>query len=79
MQWLPKLGRGGDTRRRLLTKMNEALGKAMETQAWSDHARDCSYMNGKQHRELDDAWQHVGAMLNRMIERADDFCKAARR
>jgi len=29
------------------------------------------------HHELDDAWQHIGAMLNRMIQRADDFCKPA--
>ena len=61
-----------------INKINEALGEAMETQAWLDHALDCGYVDGKQHRELDDAWQHVGAMLNRMIERADDFCKAAR-
>jgi hypothetical protein len=28
----------------------------------------------EKHRELDDAWQHIGAMLNRMIERTDSFC-----
>jgi four helix bundle protein len=60
-------------------KIDEALGEAMETQAWLDHARDCDYLDRKQHRELDDAWQHVGAMLNRMIERADGFCKSARK
>ena len=60
-------------------KIDEALGEATETQAWLDHAYDCEYVDRKQHRELDDAWQHVGAMLNRMIERADDFCKSARK
>ena len=57
-------------------KMNEALGEATETQAWLDHALACSYIDQNQHRQLDDAWQHIGAMLNRMIERAGDFCKS---
>jgi four helix bundle protein len=62
-----------------VNKIDEALGEAMETQAWLDHACDCDYLDRKQYRDLDDAWQHVGAMLNRMIERADDFCKSTRR
>ena len=60
-----------------INKVNEALGEAMETQAWLDHAHECGYIGAAQHDELDDAWQHIGAMLNRMIQRADDFCKAA--
>lgn len=57
-----------------VNKMDEALAEAMETQSWLDHALDCSYINPTVHRELDDAWQHIGAMLNRIIERADTFC-----
>ncbi len=57
-------------------KLSEALGEAMETQAWLDHARECGYINSAHHRELDEAWQHIGAMLNKMIQRAEDFCKA---
>ncbi len=60
-----------------INKIDEAMGEAMETQAWLDHAVDCEYLDNKQHRALDDAWQRVGAMLNRMIQRADDFCKSA--
>lgn len=60
-------------------KINEALGEAMETQAWLDHGLDCQYINPSQHRQLDAAWQSIGAMLNRMIERAGDFCKKANR
>jgi four helix bundle protein len=55
------------------------MGETMETQAWLDHALDCDYLNRQQYSELDDAWQKVGAMLNRMIERADDFCRSASR
>lgn len=58
-----------------VNKVDEALGEAMETQAWLDHALDCDYIKEKQHAALDAGWQSVGAMLNRMIERAGDFCK----
>ena len=56
-------------------KINEALGEAMETQAWLDHARECGYIKPAVYYELDEAWQRIGAMLNRMIQRADDFCR----
>ncbi len=57
-------------------KVNEAVGEAMETQAWLDHALDCEYITSVRHAELDAKWHHVGAMLNRMIETADSFCKS---
>jgi four helix bundle protein len=46
----------------LENKINEALGEAMETQAWIDHAYDCNYISLIQHREMDDAWQMIGGM-----------------
>src|SRR5262245_38302531 len=61
-----------------INKIDEALGETMETQAWLDHAMDCGYLDPSQHHVLDDAWQKVGAMLNRIIQRADDFCRSAR-
>jgi four helix bundle protein len=60
-----------------VNKLNEALGEAMETQAWLDHVCECGYIDTHQHRELDEAWQKIGAMLNRMIQRADTFCISA--
>jgi four helix bundle protein len=60
-----------------INKIDEALGEAMETQAWLDHALNCGYLDRDRHRTLDDAWQRVGSMLNRMIQRADDFCRTA--
>jgi four helix bundle protein len=60
-----------------VNKVDEALGEAMETQAWLDHALECGYLKPAEHKNFDEAWQHVGAMLNRMIERADDFCRTA--
>ena len=60
-----------------INKIDEAMGEAMETQAWLDHALDCDYLDRNQYRALDEVWQKVGAMLNRMIQRADDFCRSA--
>jgi four helix bundle protein len=57
-------------------KINEAMGEAMETQAWLDHALSCDYITLPQFTELNDTWQHIGAMPNRMIERSGDFCKS---
>jgi four helix bundle protein len=56
-----------------VSKLNEALGETMETQAWLDQALDCEYINSQLYHELDESWQHIGAMLTRMIQRADDF------
>ena len=61
-----------------VNKLNEALGEAMETQAWLDHSLECEYVTFEQHQELDAAWQHIGAMLNKMIKQSDDFCRTAR-
>jgi four helix bundle protein len=55
------------------------IDEAMETQAWLDHAVDCDYLTRQQYHELDEAWQKIGAMLNRKIERADDFCRSSSR
>jgi four helix bundle protein len=62
-----------------INKIDEAMSEAMETQAWLDHSLDSGYIDSTQHRELDQAWQHVSAMLNRVIERADRFCQASQK
>jgi four helix bundle protein len=58
-----------------VSKLDEALEEAMETQAWLDHALDCQYLSPAQFRTLDGQWQSVGGMLNRMMDRSADFCK----
>ncbi|HET9418957.1 MAG TPA: four helix bundle protein [Chthoniobacterales bacterium] len=57
-------------------KINQALGEAMETQSWLDHALQCEYLNQTEFSEHDQCWQKIGAMLARMIECADEFCKS---
>jgi len=56
-----------------VNKINEALGEAMETQAWLDHALDAGLLNAAEHHDFDTAWQSIGAMLHVMIQRAPTF------
>jgi four helix bundle protein len=62
-----------------ISKINDALGEATETQSWLDHALDSDYITSAQFAELDASWQQIGAMLSRMTDRAHDFCKASKR
>ena len=61
-----------------VNRVVDALGEAMETQAWLDRSLASGYIPRTEYRSLDGAWQEIGAMLNGVIERADDFCKTAR-
>jgi len=58
-----------------INKLTDALGETTETQSWLDDALDCGYILPSQHRELDAAWQSIGASINKTIERSNDFCK----
>jgi four helix bundle protein len=62
-----------------VSKVNDALGEATETQSWLDHALDSGYITTAQFKELDAQWQQIGPMLNKMTERAHDFCRAQAR
>ena len=62
-----------------VSKLNDALGEATETQSWLDHALDSGYITTAQFKEFDAQWQQIGAMLNKMTERAHDFCKSQAR
>jgi four helix bundle protein len=60
-----------------VSKVDESLGEACETQSWLDDALDCGYIDQTVHQELDALYGEVAAKLNAMINRADDFCKNA--
>ncbi len=55
-------------------KIDEALGEATETQSWLDDCLDCGYISPSEYKQMNAAWQSIGAMLNKMTARADDFC-----
>lgn len=58
-----------------ISKLDEALGEATETQSWLDDAIDARYISAGEFTELDSLCDSITRMLSRMIDRADDFCK----
>jgi four helix bundle protein len=58
-----------------VSKIDEALGEATETQSWLDDAFDCGYINSAQFEKMEADWRSVAAMLAKMRDRASDFCK----
>jgi len=58
-----------------ISKIDEALGEATETQSWLDDALDRGYLASEQFESMDNEWSAVTSMLARMIDRASDFCK----
>jgi four helix bundle protein len=58
-----------------VSKLDEALGEATETQSWLDDACDTEYLSPEEFNALDSKCISIGQMLSRMIDRADDFCK----
>ncbi|MBV8098600.1 MAG: four helix bundle protein [Verrucomicrobia bacterium] len=58
-----------------ISKIDEALGEATETQSWLDDALDRGYMTSDQFKRMDDDWSEITSMLARMMDRSDDFCK----
>jgi four helix bundle protein len=60
-----------------VNKLDEALGEANETQSWLDDCLECGYISSVEFSRMDSAWQSIGAMLRRMIDKSTDFCRAA--
>ena len=58
-----------------ISKLDEALGEATETQSWLDDALDRGYLTSEQFERMDNDWSAITSMLARMIDRASDFCK----
>ena len=58
-----------------INKIDEAQGEGKETQSWLEDCIDAQYISEADFRDLDQRYDAIGAMLFRMIDRADDFCK----
>src|SRR5947199_5355499 len=52
-----------------VSKLDEALGEATETQSWLDDARDADYVSEEEFNVLDAKCISIGQMLSRMIDR----------
>ena len=51
------------------------MAECNETQSWLDSSLDCDYIDDELHRRHDREWQRIGGKLQRMIDRADTFCR----
>ena len=58
-----------------VSKLDEALGEATETQSWLDDAQTAEYLSEVEFDSLNSKCISIGQMLSCMIDRADDFCK----
>jgi four helix bundle protein len=51
--------------------------EAGEVQSWLDSAIDCGYIDQRQFDALDDAYDHIEAQLNLMMDQAEKWCASA--
>ena len=72
---MPRDGAQRRYRAAFISKIDEALGEATETQSWLDDALDRGYLAIEQFERMDQDWSSITSMLARMIDRAADFCK----
>lgn len=61
-----------------VSKVDEALGESLETQAWLDHASACGYITPNEWQIHNEEWERIGGKLNRMMQRSEDFCRSSR-
>jgi four helix bundle protein len=56
-----------------IAKLSDAESEACETQVWLEFAQRCGYLNQKQVKELDDAFDHIIGQIVKMIQEADKW------
>ncbi len=56
-----------------ISKLSDSEGEAAETQVWLDYALACEYINEKQYRDLTDKYDHIIAMLVKMISNTGNW------
>ena len=57
-----------------VSKLSDADSEAGEVQSWLDAAIDCEYISQFESDEFDDMYSHIGAQLNKMIDRPNQWC-----
>jgi four helix bundle protein len=56
-----------------IAKLSDADGEQSETQHWIETAVDCGYLAADRATELNGELAEIGKMLQRMMDRAEDF------
>jgi four helix bundle protein len=57
----------------VVAKLSDAEGEACETQVWLEFATRSGYLRPENASRLDDAYDHIMAQLERMIDDADKW------
>jgi four helix bundle protein len=60
-----------------ISKLDEALEEAVETQSWLDDALDRGYITETDFKRHDAEWETIAGLIQGMINRADAFCRYA--
>jgi four helix bundle protein len=62
-----------------VSKLSDADTEAAETLVWLDFALRCRYINEKTHAELYGQFNHICAMLTKMMSDPDSWCNTVTR
>ena len=57
-----------------VSKLNDSLGEASETEVWLDMAKDLNYIDREDYLKLLDKCNEVEKMLNSMVRKPEKFC-----
>jgi four helix bundle protein len=57
------------------SKLSDSAAECNEVWHWVDSAAACGYLESKTAQELHSKSNHIGAMLEKMIENAQDWCR----
>lgn len=53
--------------------LNDSLGSSEETRGWLDFARDCKYITNEKHKNLDERYDEVSAMIYSLMNSWQSF------
>jgi len=56
-----------------ISKLSDSEGEAAETQVWLDYAFACKYIDRQMHDDLNDKYDHILAMIVKMINGPGDW------
>jgi four helix bundle protein len=59
-----------------ISKILDASGEAGETEVWLEIAKDCGYIQKREHDQLFNKYQEVSKMLTGMVNKAGHFCRS---
>ncbi len=60
--------------RHFVNKLTDADGEQLETQHWIESALDFNYIDTETCSRLISRYEHLGSMINSMINKSSDFC-----